>query len=96
MDSLTWCLLRGRNDGEIWAVTCARIQDLVEWSDISHFEYYMGAMPFPYDNEEAVRRYEKAKLDAGNRGAEFNHHYYATGFLEAVYEACQSKFGLNR
>ena len=56
----------------------------------------MGAMLFPYDNEEAVRFYEKAKSDALELGAPFSHHYYATGFLETVYEVCESKFGPNR
>ena len=96
MDPPAWSLLRGRNDGETWGVSYAQIRDLIEWSDISDFEHYMGAMPFPYDNEEAVRLYEKAKSDAQVTGSEFNHHYYATGFLEAVYEVCQSKFDLDR
>ncbi len=96
MDPPVWSLFRGRNDGEIWAVSHAQMRDLIEWSDISDLEYYMGAMPFPYDNEEAVSLYEKAKSDALVTGSEFNHHYYATGFLEAVYEVCQSKFGLDR
>ena len=96
MDSPAWSLFRGRNDGETWAVRHAQMRDLVEWSDISDLEHYMGEMPFPYDNEEAVRLYEKAKSDALDAGSGFNHHYYATGFLEAVYEVCQRKFGLNR
>ena len=96
MDSPAWSLFRGRNDGETWAVSHAQIRDLVEWSEISDLEYYMGEMPFPYDNEEAVRLYEKAKSDTLDAGSGFNHHYYATGFLEAVYEVCQSKLGLDR
>ena len=43
-----------------------------------------------------MRLYEKAKSDALVTGSEFNHHYYATGLLEAVYVVCQSKFGLDR
>ena len=96
MDPPAWSLFRGRNDGEIWAVSHAQMRDLIEWSDISDFEHYMGAIPFPFDNEEAVGLYENAKSDALVAGSDFNHQYYATGFLEAVYEVCQSKFGLDR
>ena len=96
MDVPAWSLFRGRSDGEYWAVNCAGIQDLVAWSDISDFEHYMGAMPFPYDNHQAVEFYEKAKSDALAQGAALSHRYYATGFLEAVYEVCQSKLGLDR
>ncbi len=95
MDPTAWSLFRGRNDGEIWAVSHAQVRDLIEWSDISDFEFYMGAMSFPYDNEEAVSLYEKAKSDALVTSSEFYHHYYATGFLEAVYEVCRSKFGMD-
>ena len=96
MDPPAWSLLRGRNDGETWGVSYAQVRDLIEWSDISDLEHYMGAMPFPYDNQEAVMLYEKAKSDALVTGSEFNHHFYAIGFLEAVYEVCQSKFGWDR
>ena len=70
--------------------------EFTQKANISDFEHYMGAMPFPYDNEEAVRLYEKAKSDVLVTGSEFSHHYYATGFLEAVYDVCQTKFGLDR
>lgn len=96
MDVPAWSLLRGRSDGEYWADNCAEIQDLFLWAEISDFEHYMGAIPFPYDNDQAVEFYEKAKSDALSQGAALSHQYYATGFLEAVYEACQSKLGMDR
>ena len=55
MDPPAWSLFRGRNDGEIWAVSHAQMRDLIECADISDFEHDMGAIPFPFDNEEAVR-----------------------------------------
>lgn len=96
MDVPDWSLLRGKIDGENWAVNCARMPDLVAWADISDFEHYMGEMPFPFDNGQAVEFYEKAKSDAMTRGAALSHQYYATGFLEAIYEVCRSKLGLDR
>ena len=52
------------------------MRDLIEWSDISDFEHYMGAIPFPFDNEKAVSLYELAKSDALVTGSELNHDYY--------------------
>jgi hypothetical protein len=96
VDVPAWSLLRGRGDGENWAINCAAMQDLVAWAEISDFEHYMGAMPFPYDNDQAVEFYEKAKSDALAQSVALSHQYYATGFLEAVYEVCRSKLGLDR
>ena len=85
MQPEVWLYYRGREDGETWATTHASYEDLAEWSDLPSFEYYMGAMPFPYDNEAAVASYERARSDAGEQGMVFNHQLYASGFLEAVY-----------
>jgi len=76
VDPPAWSLLRGRNDRESWGINHAQMRDLIEWSDISDLGHYMGPMPFPYDNEEAVRLYEKAKSDALVTGSELNHDYY--------------------
>jgi hypothetical protein len=73
-------------DGERWAANDATFQELEAWSDLTSFAHYMGAMPFPYDIEKAVAYYELAKSDAHEQGMDFNHQYYATGFLEGVYE----------
>ena len=89
-----WCLMRGQNDGERWARNDAEMGDLIAWADISDFEHYMGPMPFPYDNSAAVQFYEAAKSDASAHGITFSHQHYAGGFLEAVYEECRSRLGL--
>ena len=85
-DTGFWCLYRGREDGKRWGVTEASYYELAEWSDLPAFLHYMGAVPFPYDIEAAVGRYEQAKRDAHDSGMVFNHRHYATGFLESVYE----------
>ncbi len=89
-----WSLMRGKNDGEQWARHHAEMGELIAWADISDFEHYMGPMPFPYDNEAAVRLYEAAKSDASAHGITFSHQHYAGGFLEAVYEQCRIRLGL--
>ena len=89
-----WSLMRGRLDGENWAKNHAEPHELIAWADIEDFEHYMGAMPFPYDNEAAVQMYEAAKSDASAHGITFSHQHYAGGFLEAVYEECRSRLGL--
>lgn len=83
MESGFWCLFRGREDGARWAA--ASRLELAEWADLPNFEHYMGAMPFPFDIEETVACYERAKSDARDMGATFSHQYYASGFLESVY-----------
>ena len=92
MESGLWSRFRGRNDGENWSKN-ASDRELAEWADISSFEYYMGAMPFPYDSETAVACYERARSDARVAGVVFEHQHYATGFLEAIYEAWQQVQG---
>ena len=87
-----WSMYRGKQDGERWAQSHASLLDLMAWSDISDFEYYMGDMPFPFDNEVAVKLYEQAKADAVPMEEPFSHRFYAMGFLEAVYETFQAKF----
>ena len=89
-----WSLMRGKNDGERWSRNDAEVGELIAWADISDFEHYMGPMPFPYDNEAAVRLYEAAKSDASTHGITFSHQHYAGGFLEAVYEECRMRMGL--
>ena len=90
MDSGVWCLYRGRKDGEGWSTAEATYGQLAEWSDLPSFVHYMGTMPFPFDIESAVRHYESAKSDAAESGLAFDHHYYANGFLESVYELWQT------
>ena len=89
MDSGIWCLYRGRRDGEEWGTGDATPGQLAEWSDLPSFLHYMGAIPFPYDVEAAVARYERAKSEAAELGLGFDHQHYATGFLESVYEIWQ-------
>ena len=93
-NSPAWCLMRGHNDGAHWARNDAEMGDLIAWADISDFEHYMGPMPFPYDNGPAVQMYEAAKSDASAHGITFSHQHYAGGFLEAVYEECRIRMGL--
>ena len=95
-DLPAWSLMRGKHDGERWATNDAGLGDLVAWADISDFEHYMGPMPFPYDNAAAVQLYETARSDAAVNGLTFSHQHYAGGFLEAVYEECRSRLGLER
>ncbi len=96
MEVPAWSLFRGRNDGENWAENHAELPELIAWADISDFEHYMGQLPFPYDNAVAVQLYETAKSDASAHEVTFSHHHYATGFLEAVYEICRGRLGLDR
>ena len=91
MDSGVWCLYRGRKDGERWCTEEATYSQLAEWSDLPSFVHYMGTMPFPFDVEAAVTRYESAKSDAAESGIQFDHQYYANGFLESVYELWQTR-----
>ena len=88
MESGIWSRFRGRKDGESWS-SLASDRELAAWADISSFEYYMGAMPFPFDIETAVACYERARSDAREAGVVFEHRHYATGFLGVVYEAWQ-------
>ena len=90
-----WSLMRGRVDGENWAVNHAEPQDLIAWADIADFEHYMGQMPFPYDNARAVEFYETARSDAAHAAMPFTHREYAGGFLQSVYEVLRSKLGLD-
>ena len=90
-----WSLLRGKKDGEDWATHGPELRELIVWADISDFEHYMGQLPFPYDNEMAVHLYEAAKADASTHGIAFSHQHYVGGFLEAVYEVCLSRMGLD-
>ena len=96
MELAAWSLLRGGNDGENWAVNHAEMVELIAWADIEDFEHYMGQMPFPYDNAVAVELYEAARADASAHGITFSHQHYAGGFLEAVYNVCRSRLGLDR
>jgi len=91
MDSGIWSLYRGRKDGEEWGASEATYRQLVDWSDVPSFVHYMGAMPFPFDVESAVRHYDAAKSNAAELGLDFDHHYYANGFLESVYELWQAR-----
>ncbi len=86
--------MRGRLDGENWAVNFAQPHELIEWADIADFEHYMGQMPFPYDNARAVELYEAARSDAETGGMAFSHREYAGGFLQAVYETLRARLGL--
>jgi hypothetical protein len=96
MHTPDWSFLRGRNDGENWATAHATLQELVAWADISDFEYYMGLIPFPYDNPEAVRCYETAKSGAQSQGLEFSHQHYVSGFLGAVHDECVKRLHMGR
>ena len=96
VDVAAWWLLRGKNDGDNWATNNSDTRELIVWADISDFEHYMGQLPFPYDNAAAVELYEAARSDAAARGVAFSHRHYAGGFLEAVYEVCRSRLGLDR
>ena len=89
-----WSLMRGRVDGEHWAVNHAEPHELIAWADIADFEHYMGQMPFPYDNARAVEFYEAARSDAANAGMAFSHREYAGGFLQSVYETLRIRLGL--
>ncbi len=91
-----WSLIRGRVDGENWAANFAEPHELIAWADIADFEHYMGPMPFPYDNANAVELYEAARSDAATGGMTFNHREYAGGFLQSVYETLRSRLGLDR
>ena len=95
-DVAAWSLMRGRYDGNHWSTNSAEMGELIAWADISDFEHYMGPLPFPYDNSAAVQLYEAARSDASAHGITFSHQHYAGGFLEAVYEECLSRLGLDR
>jgi len=84
-----WSRFRGGKNGKRWAVNDANSQELAEWADLPSFEYYMGAMPFPYDIESARQYYQAAEAQARELGIPFDHHYYVAGFLEAVYQVWQ-------
>ena len=68
VDIAAWWLLRGKNDGEQWAVNESDTGELIVWADISDFEHYMGQLPFPYHNAAAVQLYETARSDASAHG----------------------------
>ena len=91
MHSGVWSLYRGRKDGESWSTGEATYSQLAEWSDLPSFVHYMGAMPFPFDVETAVKHYESARSDAAELSLEFDHEHYANGFLESVYELWQTR-----
>ena len=105
VDVAAWWLLRGKNDGDNWATNNSDTRELIVWADISDFEHYMGQLPFPYDNAAAVELYEAGgvlvlTLVPGRTlrlsCVAFSHRHYAGGFLEAVYEVCRSRLGLDR
>ncbi len=96
VDIAAWWLLRGKNDGDHWAVNESDTGELIVWADISDFEHYMGQLPFPYHNAAAVQLYETARSDASAHGITFSHQHYVGGFLEAVYDVCRTRLGLDR
>ena len=56
----------------------------------------MGQLPFPYHNAAAVQLYETARSDASAHSITFSHQHYVGGFLEAVYDVCRTRLGLDR